>query len=177
MKKQVVNWIIGIVILIVIVGVWYFVWGKKASTPPGATPTPTSTPTSSATASPSPSATKSPVEVYFDNATDPTIQGAKAKTVDAELRPILAAIFNKKVGDETIVGVKLQEEFGPMLTYAFNRVVTSADMAAVQKALEDAGFKAIDVSAKAITMSAIGKTWVMTFWIDNQQKSGLEITF
>jgi len=177
MKKQVVNWIIGIVVLIVIIGVWYFVWGKKTSTPPGATPTPTSTPTQSPTASASPSATKSPVEVYFDKATDPAIQGAKAKTVDAELRPILAAVFNTKVGDETIVGVKLQEEFGPMLTYAFNRVVTAADMAAVQKALETAGFKAIDVSAKAITMSAIGKTWVMTFWIDNQQKAGLEITF
>jgi len=176
MKKQVINWIVGVVILVVIVGVWYFFSGKKTTTVEP-TATPTTTPTGSVAASVSPSPTKSPIEVYFDKATDPVIQGAKAKTVDAELRPVLAAIFNKVEADKTIVGVKLQEEFGPMLTYAFNRVVTAADMAAAKTALEALSFKAIDVGAKAITMSAIGKTWVMTFWIDNLQKAGLEVTF
>lgn len=176
MKKQVINWIIGLVILVVIVGVWYFVINKKTSTvEPNATPT--ATPTGSIAASASPTATPNPIEVYFNKATDPAIQGAKAKTVDAELRPVLAAIFNKVVDDKTIVGVKLQEEFGPMLTYAFNRVVTAADMAAAKTAIEALGFKAIDESAKAITMSAIGKTWVMTFGIDNQQKAVLDVTF
>ncbi len=174
MKKQIVNWIIGVVVLLIIIGVWYFIGGKKTSTPTP-TATPTTTPTGSVAASPT--ATPNPIEVYFNKATDPAIQGAKAKTVDAELRPILATVFNKVVDDKTVVGVKLQEEFGPMLTYAFNRVVTAADMSAVQKALEGLGFKMIDSSAKIITMSQIGKTWVMTFGIDNQQKATLDVTF
>lgn len=176
MKKQVINWIIGLVILAVVVGIWYFVINKKGSTTePNATPT--ATPTGSISPTASPTATPNPIEVYFDKATDPEIQGAKAKTVDAELRPVLAAIFNRVEGDKVIVGVKLQEEFGPMLTYAFNRAVTTADMAAVNIALEGLGFKAIDSSAKVTTMSQIGKTWVMTFGIDNQQKSTLDVTF
>lgn len=176
MKKQVVNWIIGLVVLVIVVGVWYFVINKKSSTTePNATPT--ATPTGSVAASVSPTATPNPIEVYFNKANDPAIQGAKAKTVDAELRPVLAAIFNKVEDDKTIVGVKLQEEFGPMLTYAFNRVVTAADMAAVKTALEGLGFKAIDSSAKIITMSQIGKTWVLTFGIENQQKATLDVTF
>lgn len=174
MKKQVINWIIGLVILVVIIGIWYFV-GYKKTTTVEPTATPSATPSGSVAASPT--ATPNPIEVYFNKAKDPAIQGAKAKTVDAELRPILATVFNKVEGDQTIVGVKLQEEFGPMLTYAFNRVVTTADMTAVKTALEGLGFKAIDSSAKIITMSQVGKTWVMTFGIDNQQKATLDVTF
>jgi hypothetical protein len=120
---------------------------------------------------------KTPVEKYFDGikAVEPTTE--KGKTVHAILLPILQKLYNEEANDKIVEGVKLQEQFGSMLTYVFNRVVTNDDMTAVKTELEAQGFKTAEASGKGMTMMKVGQSWVLTFWLNNQQKAGLEVTF
>lgn len=122
-------------------------------------------------------AEKTPVEKYFDGikAVEPNTE--KGKTVQTTLLPILQKIYDTKVDEKTIGGVKLQEQFGSMFTYVCNRVVTQADMTTVKTDLVAQGFKVAEESGKSMTMMKVGQTLVLTFWIDNQQKAGLEVTF
>lgn len=122
---------------------------------------------------------KTPVEIYFDNTKAVEATGTKSKAVDATLQPILKKIFDTEVNGEKVVGVKLREDFGgSMLTYATNRTVTEADMTAVKTELEKLGFKTIESSGNGMTVqSPDNKMWVVTFFLNNIQKGGLELTF
>ncbi|MFA5095055.1 MAG: hypothetical protein WC447_00090 [Candidatus Paceibacterota bacterium] len=162
-----------IIIAIIVVGI--LVWSKKDST---TVPEPVTPQTNSQTETGKPVAEeKTPVEKYFDGikAVEPNTE--KGKTVQAILLPILQKIYNKEVDSKVIEGVKLQEQFGSMFTYVCNRVVVESDMTTVKTELEKEGFKTAEISGKSMTMMKIGQSWVLTFWLNNQQKAGLEVTF
>jgi len=120
---------------------------------------------------------KTPIEIAFDKAKDVEITGEKAKGVDAVLRPIFKGVFDTVVDEEVIVGVKMREEFGPMLTYAFNRKVTETERDAIVAGLEAAGIKTVDKTEKVFTVQKGSDMWVITFYLNNEEKSGLELTF
>jgi hypothetical protein len=120
---------------------------------------------------------KTPIEIAFDNAQDVEIASEKAKGVDAVLRPVLHNVFDVVVDDQTISGVKMTEEFGPMLTYIFNRKLTEAERDAIINGLEQAGVEVVDQTANVYTVKKDNAMWVITFYLNNDQKSGLEITF
>jgi len=124
-----------------------------------------------------PAAEKTPIETAFEKAKDVEIIGTKAKIVDVVLRPVLKSLFDVIVDEEVIVGVKMREEFGPMLTYAFNRKVTETERDTIISGLEAVGVKTIDRTEKVITVQKGSDMWVITFYLNNEQKSGLEITF
>ncbi len=122
---------------------------------------------------------KTPIEVAFEKAKDVEMSGAKAKAVDKVLRPVLKSVFDTVVDEEIISGVKMREEFGTMLTYAFNREVTEIERDAIISGLEAAGVNTNDPTKteKVITVQKDHQMWVITFYLNNEQKSGLEITF
>lgn len=126
---------------------------------------------------PAPAAEKTPIETAFEKAKDVEITGAKAKAVDAVLRPVLESVFDVVVDDQIFSGVKMKEEFGPMLTYVFNRKVTETERDAILSGLEAVDVKTIDRTEKVITVQKGSDMWVITFYLNNEQKSGLEITF
>ena len=119
---------------------------------------------------------KTPVEIYFDKTKAVEVQSAKGKAVDAVLLPILSKIYDVEVEGEVISGVKFKEEFGPMLTYVFNRVITVDDVTAIKTELEVLDFQTQNFSAKGMNMSRPGDGWVFTFKTDNQDKAIMEIT-
>ena len=120
---------------------------------------------------------KTPIEIAFDNAQDVEIASEKAKGVDAVLRPVLHNVFDVVVDDQTISGVKMTEEFGPMLSYVFNRKLTEVERDAIINGLEQAGVEVVDQTASVYTVKKDNAMWVITFYLNNDQKSGLEITF
>ncbi len=120
---------------------------------------------------------KTPIEIAFDNAKDVEMVGEKAKKVDAVLRPVLHNVFDVVKDDQTINGVKMTEEFGPMLSYVFNRKLTEVERDAIISGLEQAGVEVVDQTASVYTVKKDNAMWVITFYLNNDQKSGLEITF
>ena len=177
MKKSLIT--IIVIIILVILGV--YIWknsstDKTVTLPPPANPETTAQPL---TTEPKvvTEAEKTPVEKYFDGikAVEPNTE--KGKTVQTTLLLIMQKIYDTKVDEKTVAGVKLQEQFGSMFTYVCNRVVTQADMTAVKTDLVAQGYKVAEESGKSMTMMKVGQTLVLTFWIDNQQKAGLEVTF
>jgi len=120
---------------------------------------------------------KTPIEIAFDKARDVEINQAKAKAVDAILRPVLKSVFDVVVDEKVITGVKMKEEFGPMLTYSFNRKLTEIERDAIINGLAAVDVKAIDSTEKIITVREGFNQWVITFYLNNEAKSGLEVTF
>lgn len=121
---------------------------------------------------------KTPIEIAFENAKDVEVKGVKAKEVDATLRPVLRGVFDKVVDDQTIVGVKMWEEFGPMLSYSFNSKLTEVERDAIMNGLVSEGIKIVENTDKIYTVQkGTSSMWVITFYLNNEQKSGLEITF
>lgn len=167
------------VVVVVIIGwlIWKGIGVNTTSVLPTTTTLQTTSPLPTEQTVTSVTKEKTPVEKYFDGikAVEPTTE--KGKTVHAILLPILQKLYNKEVDGKIVEGVKLQEQFGSMLTYVFNRVVTNDDMTAVKTELETQGFKTAEASGKGMTMMKVGQSWVLTFWLNNQQKAGLEVTF
>ncbi|MFA5750976.1 MAG: hypothetical protein WCX79_01690 [Candidatus Paceibacterota bacterium] len=121
---------------------------------------------------------KTPIEIAFEKAKEAEIKGVKAKEVDATLRPVLKGVFDKVVDDQTIVGVKMWEEFGSMLSYSFNSKLTEVERDAIMDGLVSDGAKIIENTDKSYTIQkGLGSMWVITFYLNSEQKSGLEITF
>ena len=120
---------------------------------------------------------KTPVEIYFDNTKVVEPQSEKGQAVNAVLLPALKEVYDIEVDGKIINQVKLKEEFGPMLTYIFNRVIVDADMTIIKTKLESAGFQTGEFSGKGMTMTKTGSNWVFTFQIDNQEKALLEVTY
>jgi hypothetical protein len=120
---------------------------------------------------------KTPIEIAFERAKDVEISGAKAKSVDDVLRPVLKSVFDTVVDEEVVIGVKMREEFGPMLTYAVNRKVTEVERDAIISGLEAVDVKTMDRTERVITVQKGSNMWVITFYLNNEQKGGLEVTF
>jgi len=120
---------------------------------------------------------KTPVEINFDGTEEIEPQAEKAKTVHGFLLPIFKKIFDVKHGKQIINGVKLKEEFGSMFTYVFNRPITEKEVNDIKAELEAAGARILDFSTQGMTVSKDYITLVLTFWLNNQQKSGAVITF
>ena len=120
---------------------------------------------------------KTPIETAFEKAKNVEISGAKAKAVDADLRPVLKSVFDVVVDEQIVNGVKMREEFGPMLTYAVNRKMTEIERDAIISGLETAGVTSVDSTEKVVTVKKGNAMWVISFYLNNEQKSGLEITF
>jgi heme/copper-type cytochrome/quinol oxidase subunit 2 len=164
---NIILWIISILVIIgVAYAVYYFVskLNKNSNTQNQATTTPSSS-TNTATQS----STGGAVEQYYTKTVAMQATGEKAKAVDTVMLPILQKIYNNDV--------KLGDETGPMLTYVVKRQITASDVTATKTALEAAGFKATDSSAKQLTMTKVGSTWVITFAVDKTDKATIEITF
>jgi predicted dinucleotide-utilizing enzyme len=120
---------------------------------------------------------KTPIEIAFDEAEDVEIESEEAKAVDAVLRPVLKDVFDTVVDEETVVGVKMKEEFGPMMTYVFNRKLTEVERDAIVAGLEEVGVIPVDSTEKVVTVKKGSDMWVITFFLNDEQKSGLDITF
>jgi hypothetical protein len=86
-------------------------------------------------------------------------------------------VFDVVKDDQIINGVKMTEEFGPMLSYVFNRKLTEVERDAIINGLEQAGVEVVDQTANVYTVKKDNAMWVITFYLNNDQKSGLEITF
>ena len=120
---------------------------------------------------------KTQIEITFDEAKDVEIESEKAKAVDAVLRPVLKDVFDTVVDEEIVVGVKMKEEFGPMMTYIFNRKLTEVERDAIIAGLETVGVTPVDSTEKVVTVKKGSDMWVITFFLNDEQKSGLDITF
>lgn len=120
---------------------------------------------------------KTPVEINFDGVEEIEPKAEKAKAVHGFLLPIFKKIFDVKKGKQIINGVKLKEEFGPMFTYVFNRPITEKEVNDIKAELEATGVRILDFSVQGMTVSKDYITLVLTFWLNNQQKSGAVITF
>ena len=120
---------------------------------------------------------KTPIEINFNSTNEVEPQAEKAKAVHGFLLPIFKKIFDVKKGKKIINGVKLKEEFGSMLTYVFVRPITEKEVNDIKTEFETAGIRILDFSPQGMTISKDYITAVLTFWLNNQQKSGAVITF
>ena len=122
---------------------------------------------------------KTPIEIAFDKAKDVEINQAKAKEVDAVLRPVLKNVFDTvDENKETVSGVKMKEEFGPMLTYSFNRELTEVERDAILSGLMAVGYNETEGNTeKVVQVKKDSDILTITFYLNNEQKSGLEVTF
>jgi len=162
---NIILWIVSIIVILGVAGgVYYYVTklNKKESTSQTTT-------SQNSESSQSSTSSGSAVEQYYAKAK--TLQAAtdKSKAVDTVMQPILKKIYTNNV--------KLADETGPMLTYVVNREITANDVTTAKTDLETAGYKAIDSSAKQLTMSQGASTWVITFAVGNTEKATIEITF
>lgn len=160
--------IIVIVILVLAIGAGAFLIVKEVIKPV-ATTSPSATTSATASASASASASGSDIESAYDAAADIEASTAKAKTVDAEVKPIFKNVFADKV--------KLKEDMsGSLLTYITNREITAADVTAAKTQLEAAGYKTLDSSEKQMTMSKGANTLVITFTVGDKTKATIDMT-
>ena len=122
---------------------------------------------------------KTPIEIYFDKTKAVEATATKSKNVNAIILPILKNIFDATTTDDKIIeGARLKEDFmGSMLTYVVNRPMTEVEMNQIKETLVAGGAKIIDSGAKQVTMQRESQAWVITFWLNNQEKAGLEMTF
>lgn len=94
----------------------------------------------------------------------------KSRTINNELLTILNQLYNNQV--------KLTDNMsGSMLSYVFDRVITAADLSAVQKYLEGAGYKTQDAGQRQLTMYKPGYFLVLTFSVGNIDKAFLNVTY
>jgi len=71
----------------------------------------------------------------------------------------------------------MTEEFGPMLTYVFNRKLTEAERDTIINKLAEVGVTVVDKTDKVYTVKKDNSMWVITFFFNDDSKSGLEVTF
>lgn len=110
------------------------------------------------------------VQVNYDNAKEGTIVAEKNRRIHDELLPILKNIFGNQV--------KMTDSMdGGWLEYIFSRLVTRADVEAVQKAYSGLGYKIDESEGETLNVSKIGTSLRMTFSITNPMKGKLEVMF
>jgi hypothetical protein len=120
---------------------------------------------------------KTPIEIYFENTTKVEPQSDKGKNVHSILQPVFEKIFDVKMDKKIINGVKLKEEFGLMLTYVFNKMITEKELNKIKKELGVIECKILEASGRGMSISKNSQCMVLTFLLNNSQKSGVDITF
>lgn len=106
--------------------------------------------------------------INFENAKEGKIESERNQKVHDELLPILNQVFNNQV--------KMTDSMNSMwLAYAFPRLVTRADVEAVQKKYEALGYKIDESEGGRLFVSKIGVTLHMTFSIQNPMAGKLEV--
>lgn len=108
--------------------------------------------------------------INYERAVSVQTVNEKSATVNAELMPIV----NKLFADQ----VKLTDNMGgAMLSYTFNREVTAADKSTVKNSLEALGYKIVADDEYQLTASKVGFFLILSFSINNTNKSFLTVTF
>lgn len=108
--------------------------------------------------------------INYENAKECPIESEKNRQIHDELLPILKQAFNDQV--------KMTDSMNSMwLTYYFPRLVTRADVEAVQKYYEGLGYKIDESEGGTLYVSRVGLTLHMTFSITNPMKGKLEVLF
>lgn len=106
--------------------------------------------------------------INYEKAKEGTIGSTKNQQVHDELLPILKQVF----GDQ----VKMTDSMNSMwLEYIFPRLVTRADVEAVQKKYEALGYKVDQSEGGTLFVSRVGLTLHMTFSIQNPMVGKLEV--
>ncbi len=106
--------------------------------------------------------------INFENAKEGKIESERNQKVHDELLPILNQVFNNQV--------KMTDSMNSMwLAYVFPRLVTRADVEAVQKKYEALGYKIDESEGGRLFVSKIGVTLHMTFSIQNPMAGKLEV--
>ncbi len=114
--------------------------------------------------------TKTSSQMTYDDvvAIEPT--NTKSQAVHSDLIPILKDVFANEV--------KLRDNMGGYsLDYTFSRLVTQADVNAIQESLEAIGYTTYDSGNGMLTMMKIGYTLSMTFSVYNHNKGTLGVTY
>ncbi len=112
---------------------------------------------------------KSWAQINYDNAKEAKIESAKNQGINDELLPILKQVFGQ---------VKLKDSMNSMwLTYYFPRLVTRADVEAVQKKYEALGYKVDESEGGTLFVSRVGLTLHMTFSINSSMTGKVEVLF
>ena len=115
---------------------------------------------------------------YFDSAEAIAPEGEKAKIANTVLEPILKLIFDSTSEDGNIVSrVKLAEETDSKLTYVLSRATTVSDVSELQLQLTEEGWTVTESEGANTTLTKATDIWAFSFWVDDAEKSGLEITF
>ncbi|MFA6446776.1 MAG: hypothetical protein WCW31_00780 [Patescibacteria group bacterium] len=108
-------------------------------------------------------------QVNYDNVVEAKIESAKNQGINDELLPILKQVFGQ---------VKLKDSMNSMwLTYYFPRLVTRADVEAVQKKYEALGYKVDESEGGTLFVSRVGLTLHMTFSINSSMTGKVEVLF
>ena len=108
--------------------------------------------------------------INYENTQEVSIDGEKNQAIHGELLPLLNQVYNNQV--------KLKDNMKSMwLTYIFPRLVTRADVEAIQKKYEELGYKIDESSGSDLWVSKIGQTLHLTFFIQNFMVGKLEVLF
>jgi hypothetical protein len=135
----------------------------------------TVTPTDSYLSYSKPNTTTAPVaktipQTNYENVKEVNVGSEKNKRIHDELLPALKQVY----GDQ----VKLSDSAGGMwLTYAFPRIPTRADVEAVQKYYEKAGYKIEISEGGTLNVSKVGMSLRLTFYINSTIKGKLDVMF
>jgi flagellar basal body-associated protein FliL len=119
-------------------------------------------------------------QVYFNESLSTEPQGAKSQVVHGVIFPVLKMIFNLAPAnpEEIIIdNVKLNIFFDDnKLVYVFNRTCTDEDIENFKIALKTMGAK-IKNESNPITAEYSSMNFTFNFWLNDQQKSGVEVSF
>lgn len=114
--------------------------------------------------------TKTWAQINFQSTKMATITGEKNQLINNELLPLLNEVFNNEV--------KIKDSEKSMwLTYVFNRLVTRADVEAVQKKYQELGYKIDESRGGTLNVSKVGLALRLTFSIQNSMAGKLEVMF
>jgi len=119
------------------------------------------------------------IEVYFNETLAIEPQGLKSPIINNILLPILKGIYDKPGTDGQIVsGVKLKESSNDnKLIYVFSSITTQAQINSFKSAAIAVGSEIISEDGAVITLKKEGLTLTFNFWLEDQTKSGVEVTF
>lgn len=120
------------------------------------------------------------VQVYFNESLSIEPQGARSQVANNVILPIFKNIFDTipTVPEEPIVvGVKLKSSIDDNgLTYTFNRVFTDSDLETFKTNVTGMG-ATIKNSNNPIELLYSGFNITFNFWLNDQQKSGVDVSF
>ncbi|MFA6435640.1 MAG: S-layer homology domain-containing protein [Candidatus Gracilibacteria bacterium] len=115
--------------------------------------------------------TKTWAQIYYEGVENVETTNDTSLEIYNEMMPILNELYNNEV--------KLWDNFyGMMLDFAFSRLTTEEDVAAVQDYYEGLGYEKIEaIGGNDLTMSRVGRMLNFDFSITDKMKGTLEVTW